>query len=125
MSLGLGPRSAGVTDDVLDRISRRLVTYGVYVREMDAGGDAVRIEYESLKPGDGVVPREAGQVINVFRESAGDGWEPTDIVATVYADDGSRRGEWRMERAWLEALSAGELSEVEFSRRVIASIDPG
>jgi len=114
-----------VTDEALDRISRRLVTYGIYVRELDAGEDAVRIEYESLKPGDGVVPREAGQVINVFREFAGDGWEPTDIAATVYGDDGRRRGTWRMERAWLEALSAGDLSEVEFSRKVIASIDPG
>lgn len=106
--------------DVLDRVERRLVNHGVYVDAIEAEEDRIRLEYESVAPGDGVQPREAGRVINTFREF--EAWEPRSIEATVYDADGDRRGSWRMDVEWLEALEAGDLSEVEFSERVIASI---
>ncbi|MFC7007135.1 hypothetical protein [Halalkalicoccus salilacus] len=63
-------------------------------------------------------------MINAFRELLDEGWEPTTIEATVVnVDDDRRRGSWRMEESWLRALEAGELSEVEFSGRVLDTIE--
>lgn len=111
-------------DEHLERVSNRLMGRGVYFEAADREEDRLVIEYGTVAPGDGVPHQQIGKVINAFRELLDEGWEPTTIEATVVnADDDRRRGSWRMEESWLRALEAGELSEVEFSGRVLDTIE--
>lgn len=111
-------------DEHLERVSNRLMGRGVYFEAADREEDRLAIEYRTVAPGDGVPHQQIGKVINAFRELLDEGWEPTTIEATVVnADDDRRRGSWRMEESWLRALEAGELSEVEFSGRVLETLE--
>lgn len=111
-------------DEHLERVSNRLMGRGVYFESADLEQDRLGIKYETVAPGDGVPHQQIGKVINAFRELLDEGWEPTTIEATVVdANGGHRRGSWRMEEAWLRALEADELSEVEFSGRVLDTIE--
>lgn len=111
-------------DEHLERVSNRLMGRGVYFEAADREEDRLVIEYGTVAPGDGVPHQQIGKVINAFRELLDEGWEPTTIEATVVnADDDRRRGSWRMEESWLRALEAGELSEVEFSGRVLETLE--
>jgi hypothetical protein len=111
-------------DEHLERVSNRLMGRGVYFEAADREEDRLAIEYGTVAPGDGVPHQQIGKVINAFRELLDEGWEPTTIEATVVnADDDRRRGSWRMEESWLRALEAGELSEVEFSGRVLETLE--
>lgn len=110
-------------DDRLEQIGYQLMGQGVYLREIESTADPLRIEYETLAPGDGVPHQQVGQVITTFRNAIEEGWTITTIEATVTDGDGDLRGTWRMDEAWLRALEAGELSEVAFSQRVLDTID--
>lgn len=111
-------------DEHLERVSNRLMGRGVYFEAADPGDDRLEIEYGTVAPGDGVPHQQIGKVINAFRELLDEGWEPTTIEATVVdANGGHRRGGWRMDESWLRALEDGELSEVEFSGRVLDTLE--
>lgn len=107
----------------VDRLEARLTSHGVYVTDADLDGETIELAYESIAADEtGDVPhREAGRVINVVRDLLDA--ESVGVDATVTDLDGEPRGTWRMDPAWLEALEAGNLSEVEFSERVIESIE--
>lgn len=111
-------------DELLEQVSNRLTSQGVYLETADRDDDRLALEYETLAPGDGVPHQQIGTVINTFRDVIEQGWEPTTIVATVRdVDEDSRRGRWRMDEEWLRELEAGELSEVEFSGRVLDTLE--
>lgn len=111
-------------DPVLERVSNRLMSQGVYFEAADQGDDRLEIEYRTISPGEGVPHQQIGQVINTFRDVIDEGWEPTTIEATVFdVEEDHRRGRWRMEEEWLRALEEGELSEVEFSGRVLDTLE--
>ncbi|MEM4782104.1 MAG: hypothetical protein QXG03_11175 [Halalkalicoccus sp.] len=111
-------------DDAVEQAGYRLMGQGVYFREVDRYDDRIEIEYETVAPGNGVPHQQIGRMINVFREAVEEGWEPTTIEATVIDAESDRcRGSWRMKEAWLHALEAGELSEVDFSGRVLDTLD--
>lgn len=111
-------------DELLERVSNRLMGQGVYFEEADYEDGRLVLEYETVAPGDGVPHQQIGKVINEFRDLLDDGWVPTTIEATVFdVEEGYRRGSWRMEEEWLHALEAGELSEVEFSGRVLDTLE--
>jgi hypothetical protein len=111
-------------NEILERVSNRLMGQGVYVEAADYEDDRLRIEYETIAPGEGVPHQQIGQVINMFRDELEQGWEPTTIEATVTdANEGRRRGSWRMDESWLHALEDGELSEVEFSGYVLDTLE--
>ncbi|PSP76833.1 hypothetical protein BRC86_00820 [Halobacteriales archaeon QS_3_64_16] len=117
-----------------EQFEARLTSHGVYVssveqeqnqdrdRENEEGNGTIDIEYESIDAGRiGEVPhQEMGRVINVYREVAENS---ADIDALVTDLDDEPVGTWHVESEWLDALDAGELSEVEFSGRVLDTID--
>lgn len=109
-------------DDPVSQLEARLTSHGVYVDEVERDG-GFHLRYESVDAGDGVPQREIGRVVNVFRDVFGEDWDGERIEATVYDLDGERVGSWHVERAWLRDLAAGELSEVEFSRKVVDAIE--
>lgn len=111
-------------DAVLEQVGYRLMGQGVYFESVDHAGDRLEIEYETVAPGEGVPHRQIGRVITVFREAIEEGWEPTTIEARVLdSDAGTLRGTWRMDERWLYELENGDLSEVEFSGRVLETLE--
>jgi hypothetical protein len=109
-------------DDPVSQLEARLTSHGVYVDEVERD-EGFRLSYESVDAQGGVPQREIGRVVNVFRDVFGDDWGGERIEATVYDLDGEAVGSWHVEREWLRALAEGELSEVEFSRKVVDAIE--
>lgn len=113
-----------------EQLEARLTSHGVYVTELDRGEGILEIEYESIDAGQiGEIPhQEMGRVINVYRELAeddagDDGTEYARIEALVTDLEGEPVGTWYAEADWLRALADEDLSEVEFSSRVLDTID--
>ena len=106
-------------------VESRLTSHGVYVDEVDQHEGGYRLTYESVSAeNEGSVPhREVGRVINVFRDLHDDDWTGADIDATVTDFEGVEQGTWHVEAAWLDALHNGELTEVEFSQKVLETIE--
>lgn len=105
-----------------DQLEARLTSHGVYVTSLDAETNHLTITYESVTGGQtGAVPhREVGRVINVVRDLTE---SPVEIRGTVTDLDDEPIGDWHAEADWLRALEDGDLSEVDFSQRVLETID--
>ena len=112
-------------DDFKFQVEARLTSHGVYVDTVteDAGG--YEVTYESISAdNEGVVPRrEVGRVINVFRDLHDEDWTGADIRGVVTDLDGNVRGTWEVAQEWLDELHNGQLTELEFSGKVIDSIE--
>lgn len=126
-------------------VESRLTGFGVYLTEFSETADGYALTYESIAADEAsailseredsrtgergakqsvhsAIPhREVGRIVNVFRDIEDD---PVGIEGTVTDLDGEPLGEWRAEREWLEALEDDEMTEIEFSERVIDSIEP-
>lgn len=110
-------------DDPAFQLESRLMSHGIYVTEVVTGEDTVELTYESMAADRGLIPhREVGKVINVFRDLHDDDWSGVDIDVTVLDLDGTEQGTWRVEAAWIDELHNGDLSETEFSAKVIETI---
>jgi len=116
-----------MTDEFAFQIESRLMSHGVYVTEVDAADESERyhVTYESMAADAGTIPhREIGRVINVFRDLHDDDWAGAEIAGTVLDLEGRERGRWHVEADWLDELHNGELTETEFSGRVIETVEP-
>jgi len=117
-----------MTDDETDiafQIESRLMSHGVYVQAVD-DTDGYELRYESAAANETgrIQHQEVGDVITLIRDLHDDDWTGADIEATVTDFDGNELGEWHVEREWLAALEAENLSETEFSQKVIETIRP-
>lgn len=105
-----------------DRLTDRLMAHGIYVESVVEEGDALHVEYETVKPGESVPHREVGRICNRLREAREDGWEPTDVHGWVFDEDGTERGSWHADAGWFHALAEGYISETDFSTLVLSTI---
>jgi hypothetical protein len=112
-------------DDFKFQIEARLTSHGVYVDEIDDTDSGYDITYESVSvDSDGIVPhREIGRVINVFRDLHDNDWSGEPIEATVTNLDGVPLGRWHVEQEWFDELHNGDLTEVDFSEKVIETVE--
>lgn len=112
--------------DLAFQLESRLMSKGIYVTDVDEEGTRYELTYESAAVDEsGSVPhREVGRVINLFRDLHPDDWQGADIEATVTDFDGTELGRWHVEQEWLAALEAGDLTETEFSAKVIETVGP-
>lgn len=103
-------------------VESRLTGFGVYLTDFAETADGYDITYESISAdAQSAIPhREVGRIVNVFRDID----DPVEIQATVTDLDGEAMGEWHVERDWLVALEDDELTELEFSEKVIEGIEP-
>ncbi|MFW5938051.1 MAG: hypothetical protein ACOCSN_03830 [Halanaeroarchaeum sp.] len=107
-------------------LESRLTNHGCYLQSIAVEGGSYRLTYQSAAADQhGEIPhQQVGDVVNDFRNLFDErDWPVKDVVATVtdLADD--RLGTWRVEADWFEALESGAMSEVEFSRRLLARFD--
>ncbi|RXK46354.1 hypothetical protein [Halorientalis pallida] len=111
-------------EDIYERIENRLVSHGIYVTDFERG-DPLEITYETVHAGEsGTVPdRDIGRLCNVLREFRAEGWEPVDLRAVVTDLEGERLGSWAAEAAWFRRLGRDEITETEFSQRVLETVE--
>ncbi|MES3518339.1 MAG: hypothetical protein PPP58_11825 [Natronomonas sp.] len=106
------------------QVESRLTSHGVYVDTVAETEAGYRVEYESISADKGVVPhREVGRVINVFLDLHDDDWRGAELEGVATDLDGNEQGRWHVEQEWLAALQEEELTETEFSEKVIDSIE--
>lgn len=112
------------TEEFEFRVESRLTSHGVYVDTVTETEDGYAVRYESISAdSEGIVPhREVGRVINVFRDLHDDDWAGTDIEAVVTDFEGVEMGRWYVDAEWIDQLHNGDLTEVEFSERVVDTI---
>ena len=122
-------------------LENRLMSNGIYLLEFerlddsDEGGDddseplherdgvGARLEYETVAEVEVVTSDEVGAVVRTLLAIAEErDWTPGRIEATSLTTDGEVRGTWRVEAAWFDRLY-DELSEIEFSQRVLETIN--
>ncbi|MGB9965276.1 hypothetical protein [Halobacterium sp. CBA1126] len=113
-------------DDRRFALESRLTNHGCYLRELAEDDDAYRLTYQSAAAdANGEIPhQQVGDVVNDFRELFDEeGWPVRSVEATVTDLDDEPLGSWRAEAAWFEALAAGDLTEVEFSQRLLEGLE--
>ncbi|RLM72788.1 hypothetical protein [Halorubrum sp. Atlit-26R] len=99
-----------------------LRSYGVSVESID-GGDPLELTYMTAFPGREIHRGEIGRALNALIEQAeADEWDPVRVEGTVVRSPGDVLGTWRAEAEWFEALASYEISETEFSARVLDTV---
>ncbi|QAU13855.1 hypothetical protein EKH57_14635 [Halorubrum sp. BOL3-1] len=100
-----------------------LRSYGVSVESID-GGDPLELTYMTAFPGREVHRGEVGRALNALidRAEAGE-WDPVRVEGTVVRSPGDVLGTWHAESEWFEALIGYEISETDFSTRVLDTLD--
>ena len=109
-------------DEQTAEVEPALRSYGISVEEID-GGDPLDLTYMTAFPGREVHRGEMGRTLNALIDRAeADEWDPVRVEATVVRSPGDVLGTWRAEPEWFEALAAYEISETEFSTRVLETV---
>jgi len=109
-------------EGVYEQLEARLMSHGVYVEELDPG-DPLEITYETVLSAGGVPDQDIGRLCNVLLKLRADGWEPEDVHARAFDIDGEPLGTWHAEGDWFHALEADDITEVEFSERVLGTVE--
>lgn len=109
-------------DDLTTDVESALRSYGVSVESI-RDGDPLQLTYMTAFPGREVHHGEIGRALNALIDRADAGeWDPVRVEATVVRAPGDPLGAWRAEPEWFEALAAYEISETEFSTRVLETL---
>jgi hypothetical protein len=107
----------GATD-----LEPELRSYGVSVEALDEG-DPLELTYMTAFPGREVHHGEIGRALNaLIDEAEADEWDPVRVEGTVVRSPGDVLGTWHAEAEWFEALIGYEISETEFSSRVLETL---
>ncbi|WP_053948049.1 hypothetical protein [Halolamina sediminis] len=112
-------------DDRTFALESRLTNHGCYLQSLAVEDGAYELTYQSAAADQhGEIPhQQVGDVVNDFRELFEQrDWPVRNVVATVTDLDDERVGSWRADADWFAALDSGEMSEVEFSQRVLDSL---
>ena len=114
-------------DDRAFALESRLTNHGCYLQSIAVEDGTYRLTYQSAAADQhGEIPhQQVGDVVNDFRKLFDRrDWPVRDVAATVTDLDDETLGVWRADADWFDALAAGEMSEVDFSRRVLDSLEP-
>jgi len=109
-------------DERTTEVEPALRSYGISAEAVD-GGDPLDLTYMTAFPGREVHHGEIGRALNALIDRAeADAWDPARVEATVVRAPGDVLGTWHAEAAWFEELIAYEISETEFSTRVLETL---
>ncbi|NHX36483.1 hypothetical protein G9C84_08445 [Halolamina sp. R1-12] len=113
-------------DDRTFALESRLTNHGCYLQSVAVDGDTYQLTYQSTAADEhGEIPhQQVGDVVNDFRKLFDRrDWPVRDVEATVTDLADEELGAWRADADWFDALEAGEMTEVEFSQRVLDSLE--
>lgn len=120
------PTREVMDDDREFALESRLTNNGCYLQSVGFENETYHVTYQSIAADQhGEVPhQQIGDVVNVFLTLFDEqDWDVGSVEARVTDLDDEVLGEWRADAAWFEGLRAGDLTEVEFSRRVVATLE--
>lgn len=105
-------------------LENRLMGQGIYLTTWEREDGVVTLEYETVADDESVTSGEVGIVVRTLLEAVEEreGWTPATLEATSTTTGGDVRGTWRVEAEWFRRLH-DDLDELEFSRRVLSTID--
>ncbi|MFP9192201.1 hypothetical protein [Natronosalvus vescus] len=105
-------------------LENRLMSQGVYIEAYESTEGGTRIEYEMVHDAPGVTTHEVSIVVRTVLTIVEERpeWEPGRLEAVSTTTDGAIRGTWFVDASWFEQLGT-ELSEVEFSQRVLDTVN--
>jgi len=106
-----------------EQLEDRLMGQGVYLTDLTESDGELVIEYESIAGGDGFPKRQVGRVLRMVWDTRDRGGDAVSIDATVTDTDGEILGTWRAEDEWVEALRDDDLTQTEFSEKVLDTVD--
>jgi hypothetical protein len=97
-------------------------SYGISVEHVSVD-DEIDLEYMTAFPADRIHDGEIGRACNTLIDMIeADECEPMTIDATVVRSPGDVLGTWRAEAEWFDQLDRYEISETEFSARVLETV---
>ncbi|MDZ5812538.1 hypothetical protein U4E84_14410 [Halorubrum sp. AD140] len=109
-------------DEPTTEVEPALRSYGVSVESID-DGDPMELTYMTAFPGREVHHGEIGRALNALIDRAeADAWDPVRVEGTVVRSPGDVLGTWHAEPEWFEQLIRYEISETEFSTRVLETL---
>lgn len=112
-------------DDRAFALESRLTNHGCYLQTVAVEGNAYRFTYQSAAADQHAeIPhQQIGDIVNDFRELFDQhNWPVRSLEVTVTNFDGELMGEWHADVDWFAALDSAEMTEVEFSQRVLDSL---
>jgi len=109
-------------DERTNEVEPTLRSYGISVEAVEPG-DPLQLTYMTAFPGREVHHAEIGRALNALIDRAeADAWDPVRVEATVVRSPGDVLGTWHADGSWFEELIGYEISETEFSSRVLATL---
>ena len=106
-----------------ERLEDRLMGQGVYLTDLTESDGELTIEYESIAAADGFPKRQVGRVLQMVWDAREEGGDAVSVDATVTDTDGEVLGTWRAEDEWVEDLRDDDLTQTEFSEKVLSTIE--
>lgn len=107
-----------------ETLEAELRSYGISVEHVSVDGDEIDLEYMTAFPADRIHDGEIGRACNTLIDmiEAAE-CEPMAIDATVVRAPGDVLGTWHADAALFEQLTTYEISETEFSTRVLETVE--
>lgn len=106
-----------------ETLEPELRSYGISVEHVSVDDDVIDLEYMTAFPADRIHDGEIGRACNTLIDMIeADECEPMRIDATVVRSPGDVLGGWHAEAEWFEQLTTYEISETEFSKRVLETV---
>lgn len=104
-------------------LEAELRSYGISVEDLSVDDDVIDLEYMTAFPADRVHDGEIGRACNTLIDLIeADECEPMRIDATVVRSPGDVLGSWHAEAEWFTQLGNYEITETEFSTRVLETV---
>jgi hypothetical protein len=104
-------------------VEAELRSCGVSVESVESG-DPLSVVYLTAHPGREIDHGEIGRALNGLIDLVKtDQWEPVRVEGTVLRAPNDPLGTWHAESEWFRALVRYEITETEFSTRVLDTVD--
>lgn len=112
-----------ISDEEIITLFESLVeSEGMTVETAEMQGDIFTVEYTSYSQTERELASEIGYVAGAYAGMVGEGHTSDRMEATILAASGEPAGTFYVEYEWAEAYENGEISDEEFSQRVISTL---
>lgn len=96
---------------------------GIDLRTAKMDDDRLVAEYYSNAQTETELAEEMGYLVGAYAGVVDEGYGGERMDVTVLAADGSTAGTFHAERGWAESYNTGEMSDEEYSQRVLQTLE--